>query len=176
MKQIRITFSKGGSIIANMLEEKAPVTCKVIWESLEKPWTEFIMNSNVSGHEIFTPYLPIPEDVKLPNENLRHFGHHGNVATVSPFEYRENTIKGYTPLMLVYGLRRLAPHQDLHSAKMNVDDEEDDNIKQLFKKNMMETCRANIFAQVREEDYETLFEIGRRIRYNGGEEFTIERV
>ena len=36
-KQIRITFEKGGSFLADMLEEQAPETCKLVWSMLEKP-------------------------------------------------------------------------------------------------------------------------------------------
>ena len=40
VKQIKIEFEKGGMLVADMLEDKAPVTCKVVWDVLEQPWTE----------------------------------------------------------------------------------------------------------------------------------------
>ena len=69
-KQIKITFEKGGSFVADMLEDEAPVTCRVIWEALESPWSEIFIHSNIGGFMVESPYFPVPENLSLPTENL----------------------------------------------------------------------------------------------------------
>jgi hypothetical protein len=166
-KMIKINFEKGGELVATLLEDDAPVTCKLIWEAL--PVSEKILNTNISGQCLFCDYIPISGT--LPTENLRHFGKGGDVATISPIEYIENTIKGYAPIYIVYGPKHLSPHQDLHKTPIKDDD---DAVIHRFKKTLMETCRANIFAKI--DDLETLNEIAARIRYNGMEGFTVARL
>jgi len=180
-KQIRFSFEKGGSFVADMLEDLAPVTCKVIWDAIEQPWTEKMVNSNICGNMVETPYLPVPEDLVLPNENLWHFGKGGDVATVSPHEYREFSIRGYLPLLIVHGFS--GPGESLgmptieHLAGKKIELKDDgDHIAQLFKKSMMETCRANVFAKVCKTNIPTMVKVCSRIRYDGIEGFTIERV
>jgi len=175
-KQIRFSFEKGGSFVADMLEDLAPVTCKVIWDAIEKPWTEKMINTKISGAQIETPYLPVSDDLVLPNENLWHFSNCGDIATISPFEYRECSIKGYLPLMVVYGSPKLYIPTVTHLAKQNIKRKDDgDTVRQRYKKNMLETCRANVFAQVVEENQEEMIKIGWRIRFEGIEGFTVER-
>lgn len=180
-KQIRFTFEKGGILIADLLEDVAPITCNVIWNALENPWTELMNHSKISGAQIETPYLPVPETLKLPNENLWHFSKCGDVATISPFEYREMSIKGYLPLIIVHGYSgeglNLGVPTIEHLTGKNIELADDgDHIAQLYKKNMMETCRANVFAKVREEDLSIMLETCKRIRYQGIESFTVMRV
>ena len=56
-KQIRITFEKGGTFLADLLEDKAPVTCKVIWDALEQPVTEKFIHSNPGLESRFNRFL-----------------------------------------------------------------------------------------------------------------------
>ncbi|MEG2217792.1 MAG: DUF3830 family protein, partial [Clostridia bacterium] len=58
-KQIRITFEKGGSFVADMLEDKAHETCKAVWNALEHPWTEKFIHSNIAGFSLESPYFPV---------------------------------------------------------------------------------------------------------------------
>lgn len=175
-KQIRFTFEKGGILIADLLEDVAPITCNVIWNALENPWTELMNHSKISGAQIETPYLPVPETLKLPNENLWHFSKCGDVATISPFEYREMSIKGYLPLIIVYGSPDRYIPTIAHLQGNSIDRHYDgDSIRQLYKKSMLETCRANVFARVIKKDIKTVVEIGWRLRFYGLEGFTVER-
>ena len=50
-----------------------------------------------------------------------------------------------------------------------------ENVEQQYKKNMFETCRANVFARIRAEQVEEASNVVERIRTDGMERFTIER-
>lgn len=97
-KQIKITFEKGGCFVADLLEDKAPFTCRAIWEALEEPWTEKFIHSNIGGFMVESPYFPVSEVCYIPNENLWCFTNNGDLAVIVPAEYREMSIKGYLPL------------------------------------------------------------------------------
>lgn len=66
-KQIKITFEKGGSFVADMLEDEAPVTCRVIWEALESPWSEIFIHSNIGGFIGGIPLFSGPGKFKSAN-------------------------------------------------------------------------------------------------------------
>lgn len=175
-KQIRITFEKGGSFIADMLEDKAPVTCQVVWDALEKPWTEKFIHSNIMGFMVESPYLPV-ENNDLPLENLWCFTNNGDIAVIAPAEYREMSIKGYLPLCFTaWHAVKLPTLEKLTGIKIDVSHDTGENVNQQYKKNMFETCRANVFARLRPEQVEEASNVVERIRTDGMESFTIERV
>lgn len=176
-KQIRITFEKGGSFVADMLEDKAPETCKLIWDMLEEPWSEKFIHSNYCGFCVESPYFPVPEDAKLPLENLWCFTNNGDIAVVTPAEYREDSIKGYLPLFFSAWPARPLPTLELLTGKtIDVSHGTGEAVQQQYKKNLMETCRANVFARLKEADLEEAGAVVRRIRTQGIENFTIARV
>ena len=176
-KQIRITFEKGGSFVADMLEEKAPETCKLIWDMLEEPWSEKFIHSNYCGFCVESPYFPVPDDAKLPLENLWCFTNNGDIAVVTPAEYREDSIKGYLPLFFSAWASRPIPTLELLAGKtIDVSHDTGESVQQQYKKNLMETCRANVFARLKEADLEAAAAVVRRIRTQGIESFTIARV
>lgn len=175
-KSIRITFEKGGSFLADLLEEKAPETCKLIWEALKEPWSEKFIHSNIMGFMLESPYFPVPEDYTLPLENLWCFSHNGDIAVIAPAEYRENTIKGYLPLCFSAWAANVPSTLELLAGK-KIDTSHDtgERVNQQYKKNMFETCRANVFAKLHEDQIEEAAAVVRRIRMRGIESFTIER-
>lgn len=175
-KQIRITFEKGGSFVADMLEDRAPVTCSVIWEALEKPWTEKFIHSNIGGFMVESPYFPVPEDLSLPTENLWCFTNNGDIAVIAPAEYREMSIRGYLPLCFSAWRREKLPTlEKLTGIKIDVSHSTGEDVNQQYKKNMFETCRANVFARIPEERLEEAARVVERIRTDGIEGFTIQR-
>lgn len=176
-KQIKITFEKGGTFIADMLEDLAPVTCKVVWDALEKPWTEKFVHSNIEGFCASTPYFPVDEDLDLPLESLWCFPNNGAIAVISPREYREDSIKGYLPLYFcAWAKRPISTLEALTGRKLEIEGDTGESVMVQFKKNMFETCRANVFAMLSEDQLEDAGAVVRRIRHEGMEQFTIERV
>lgn len=173
-KQIIFSFEKGGSFVVDLLEDKAPETCKVIWDALEEPWTEKFIHSGCCGWMIETPYFPVPEDYTLPNENLIFAPEEGDVAVVSPAEWRENTIKGYVPLFLAHN-GACSPLTHLLGIELSHEPDNGENFQWLFHKNMWETCRANVFGKVTPHDMHYANLLMGRIRWHGLEGFTVSR-
>lgn len=175
-KQIRITFEKGGSFVADMMEDKAPETCKAVWEALATPWREKFIHSDISGFTVESPYFPVSDDCKLPLENLWCFTNNGDVAVVVPAEYREMSIKGYLPLFFsAWPVQALPTLELLTGKKIDISHSTGESVNQQYKKNMLETCRANVFARISEDQLEGAAGVVRRIRTGGIENFTIER-
>lgn len=175
-KKIRITFEKGGSFVADMLEDKAPETCALVWNALEQPWSEKFIHSDIMGFMVESAYFPVPEDARLPLENLWCFSNNGDVAVIAPAEYREMSIKGYLPLCLTaWHSVKLPTLEKLTGIKIDVSHDTGENVNQQYKKNMMETCRANVFARISPEQLEEASNVVERIRVEGMEGYTIER-
>ena len=159
-----------------MLEELAPETCKVVWEALEQPWSEKFIHSNISGFCVESPYLPV-KDNNIPLENLWCFTNNGDIAVVAPAEYRELTIEGYLPLFFsAWPAVALPTLELLTGKKIDISHNTGEAVNQQYKKNMFETCRANVFARLSEDQLAEAAKVVRRIRTNGIENFTIERV
>lgn len=173
-KQLLFQFEKGGAFAVDLLEELAPETCRVIWDSLSNPWTEKFIHSGVCGWMIETPYFPVPEDYILPNENLIFAPQEGDVAVVSPAEWRENSIKGYLPLFIAHN-GACPPLTHLQGIKLSEEPENGEDFAWLFHKNMWETCRANVFARVTPHDMFYANQLMGRIRWHGIEGFTVSR-
>lgn len=176
-KQIKISFEKGGAFIADMLEDKAPETCRAVWDALEQPWTEKFIHSNIMGFMIESPYFPVKSSLELPLENLWCFTNRGDIAVIAPAEYREQSIKGYLPLCL--SAWQESPPSTLEllaGIPIDVSHDTGEHVNQQYKKNMLETCRANVFARIQEEQLDEAAAVVRRIRMRGIERFTMERV
>ena len=146
-KQIIFTFEKGGSFAADLLEDKAPETCRIIWDMLKEPWSEKFIHTGSSGWMIETPYFPVPEDYVLPGENLIFAPAEGDIAVVAPAEWRENSIKGYLPMFIAHN-GACSPLTHLKGIKLSEEPDNGENFQWMFHKNMWETCRANVFARV----------------------------
>jgi len=76
-KRIKLTFvEEGVSAIAELLEDKAPKTCEMVWNALEEPLEGKVIHAMWTGRELsFTPPAGrFPEDAwKLPPENQTAF-------------------------------------------------------------------------------------------------------
>lgn len=176
-KRIKIVFEKGEALIADMLEDSAPETCKLIWDVLETPISEKFIHSNISGFSLETPYFPVSQNNDLPLENLWCFTNNGDLAVVTPAEYREMSISGYLPLFLsAWSSNQPSTLELLTGQKIDTSHSTGESVQQQYKKNMQETCRANVFARIQEEQLEAAAEVVRRIRLGGIESFTIERM
>lgn len=173
-KQILFSFEKGDSFVVELREDVAPETCRAIWDSLQEPWTEKMIHSGVCGWMVETPYFPVPEDYVLPNENLIFAPQEGDVAVVSPAEWRENSIRGYLPLFIVHK-GACPPLTHLLGIRLSEEPDNGENFQWLFHKNMWETCRANVFGKVSDHDRHIMNQICGRIRWNGVEGFTVSR-
>lgn len=173
-KQILFQFEKGGSFVVELLEDKAPETCRVIWEALEQPWSEKFIHTGMCGWMVETPYFPVPEDYVLPNENLIFAPQAGDVAVVAPAEWRENSIKGYLPLFIAHN-GGCSPLTHLLGIELSEEPDNGENFNWLFHKNMWETCRANVFGRVIEHDMYYMNQLCGRIRWHGIEGFTVSR-
>ena len=174
-RKLLFQFEKGGSFEVELYEDKAPETCRIVWEALEKPWTEKFIHTGVCGWQIETPYFPVPEDYVLPREHLWTFPKAGELALVSPAEWRENTIKGYLPLFIAHN-GACSPLTHLMGIKLSEEPENGDHIRWKYMKNMWETCRANVFAKVTDHDMFYANQLMGRIRWFGIEGFTVSRV
>ena len=174
-KQIKFDFAKGGSFIVDLYEDKAPETCKIIWDMLEEPWSEKFIHSNYCGFCVESPYFPVPDDAKLPLENLWCFTNNGDIAVVTPAEYREDSIKGYLPLFIAHN-GACSPLTHLMGIKLSEEPDNGEHFSWIFHKNMWETCRANVFGRVTEHDRFYASQMMGRIRWYGIEGFTVSRV
>lgn len=65
---IRLDFEKGGTFLAELLEDEAPKTCAVIRQRL--PFEYRFFQSVVSGHAL----VCLPPDLSVPRENQRVAG------------------------------------------------------------------------------------------------------
>lgn len=173
-KQIMFNFEKGGSFVVDLLEDVAPITCDMIWNSLEVPWSEKFIHSGCSGWMVETPYFPVPEDYFLPNENLKFIPEEGDVAVIAPLEWRENSIKGYVPLFIAHN-GACSPLTHLLGIQLSEEPDNGEDFKWLFHRNMWETCRANVFGKISSHDMHYANQMLGRIRWHGIEGFTIQR-
>ena len=137
-KQIIFTFEKGGSFAADLLEDKAPETCRIIWDMLKEPWSEKFIHTGSSGWMIETPYFPVPEDYVLPGENLIFAPAEGDIAVVAPAEWRENSIKGYLPMFIAHN-GACSPLTHLKGIMLSEEPDNGENFQWMFHKNMWET-------------------------------------
>ncbi len=84
-KQFEIVFEGSGAVIvADLLEEDAPITCENFWNAIAKPLTETLHHGGESGPEMWC-FVPPPGE-ELPYENSTVFPEHGDVLY---YHYRQ---------------------------------------------------------------------------------------
>ena len=93
-KKIEIEFEKGGKFIAALLEDKAPKTCKVVWDNL--PLSGKIGHAYFSGKML---YLVV--DTRFEElENAKSVGFLlGDIAYLTPFYGRDTP----NEIAIIYG-------------------------------------------------------------------------
>jgi hypothetical protein len=73
MPDIKITFTENGiSAEAALLKDKAPETCRLLWEALTQPFEGYAIHAMFTGRELSFPIAPDRIDRKaldLPPEN-----------------------------------------------------------------------------------------------------------
>jgi Protein of unknown function (DUF3830) len=86
-RHIRLTFATGGeSVLAEMLDDEAPETCRLVWQRL--PLEHKVVHGQYSGAEVFilldNPQPSLPENlaqIPLPGEILYFHDSGGNVTS-----------------------------------------------------------------------------------------------
>ena len=77
-KQFEIVFEKSGAVVvADLLEDKAPITCENFWEGIAEPVTQKLNHGGETGPEMWC-FVPPPEE-ELPYENSTVFPEHGEI-------------------------------------------------------------------------------------------------
>ena len=86
------------------------------------------------------------------------------------------SIKGYLPLCFTaWHAVKLPTLEKLTGIRIDVSHDTGEDVNQQYKKNMFETCRANVFARIPAERLEAASDVVERIRTDGMEGYTIER-
>lgn len=143
-KGIILEFERGGKVFAELLEKKAPKTCKAILRAL--PVENKVIHAIWAGEEIFFDGFPLPETLEFENE--MNTVEPGDVACLSSYIKHSLTYKkDGTSFCIFYGKAR---------PRKGVD----------------ETVDVNVFAKIK--DIETITKIGRRIRWEGSEKLSIK--
>jgi len=145
MTKLEISFEKGGTLTATLLEDKAPETCKAILEAL--PVTSEVLHAQYAGSEVYFEDFPARDDVPFENttsrvdENMFLTNKHpGGVLAYYP----NPKVKSFC---IVYG--EIVPRR-------LVDVE----------------IPLNVFAEI--DDKEKAVELGSRVRREGVEKVTIK--
>lgn len=101
-KGIILEFERGGTVFAELLEEKAPKTCKAILRAL--PVENRVVHAMWAGEEIFFDGFPLSGTLEFENEtnNVEP----GHVACLSSYAVRALAKKSVTSLCIFYGKSR----------------------------------------------------------------------
>jgi len=84
-KQFEIVFSKSGVVlVADLLEELAPITCENFWNAIGGPHTDTLHHGAETGPEMWC-FVPPPAE-ELPYENSTVFPEHGDILY---YHYRQ---------------------------------------------------------------------------------------
>ena len=84
-KQFEIVFEKSGVVVvADLLEDRAPITCENFWEGIAEPVHERLHHGGETGPEMFC-FVPPPKE-ELPYENSTVFPEHGDILY---YHYRQ---------------------------------------------------------------------------------------
>ncbi|MFQ6003843.1 MAG: DUF3830 family protein [Candidatus Zixiibacteriota bacterium] len=84
-KQFEIVFPNGNeTFVAELLEDKAPITCEHLWKAIEKPLHEKIQHGGETGPEMWC-FIPPPSE-EIPYENSTVFPEHGEILF---YHYRQ---------------------------------------------------------------------------------------
>ena len=145
MTKLEISFEKGGTLTATLLEDKAPETCKAILEALSV--TSEVLHAQYAGSEVYFEDFPARDDVPFENttsrvdENMYLTNKHpGGVLAYYP----NPKVKSFC---IVYG--EIVPRR-------LVDVE----------------IPLNVFAEI--DDKEKAVELGSRVRREGVEKVTVK--
>lgn len=77
-KQFEIVFEKSGAVVvAELLEDKAPITCENFWDGIAKPVHQDLHHGGETGPEMWC-FVPPPKE-ELPYENSTVFPEHGDI-------------------------------------------------------------------------------------------------
>lgn len=97
MKKIKISFiDEKVEAIANLLEDKAPVTCACLWKALKSPVEGMCIHAIWTGREISFPFprevFPCDEGLHLPPENQITIPLPGDIVwnAYSPYQWQGN--------------------------------------------------------------------------------------
>ena len=84
-KQFEIVFEKsGGIVVADLLEEAAPITCENFWNGIAQPHRDKLHHGGETGPEMWC-FVPPPTE-ELPYENSTVFPEHGDILY---YHYRQ---------------------------------------------------------------------------------------
>jgi len=84
-KRFEIVFDDSGtSVTAELLEDKAPITCENFWNGIESPVRETLHHGGETGPEVWC-FVPEPAE-ELPYENSTVFPEHGDILF---YHYRQ---------------------------------------------------------------------------------------
>ncbi len=84
-RQFEIVFeNSGAAVVADLLEDAAPITCENFWEGLAEPVTEKLHHGSETGPEMWC-FVPEPKE-ELPYENSTVFPEHGDILY---YHYRQ---------------------------------------------------------------------------------------
>ena len=120
-KEIVLEFERGGTIFAELLEEKAPKTCETILRAL--PVENRAVHAMWAGEEIFFDGFPLSEPLEF--ENQTNNVEPGDVACISWYALPVLAGKNVTSFCVFYGKGR---------PKKSVD----------------ETLDVNVFAKIKD--------------------------
>ena len=77
-KQFEIVFVRDNTtIVADLLEAEAPLSCEALWKGLEESHHDKIHHGSETGPELWC-FVPEPEE-DLPYENSTVFPEHGDI-------------------------------------------------------------------------------------------------
>lgn len=84
-RQFEVVFEKSGaSVVADLLEDAAPITCENFWEAIVEPVTDELHHGGETGPEMWC-FVPPPAE-ELPYENSTVFPEHGDILY---YHYRQ---------------------------------------------------------------------------------------
>jgi len=84
-KRFEIVFENSGvSVTAELLEDKAPITCENFWNAIASPHTDALHHGGETGPEMWC-FVPEPKE-EIPYENSTVFPEHGDILY---YHYRQ---------------------------------------------------------------------------------------
>jgi hypothetical protein len=84
-RQFEIVFKKSNvTVVADLLDEQAPITCENFWDGIAKPVTQDLHHGGETGPEMWC-FVPPPKE-ELPYENSTVFPEHGDILY---YHYRQ---------------------------------------------------------------------------------------
>ena len=84
-KQFEIVFGQSGVVlVADLLEDVAPITCEVFWDGIAAEHKDVIHHGGETGPEMWC-FVPPPKE-ELPYENSTVFPEHGDIVY---YHYRQ---------------------------------------------------------------------------------------